>query len=87
MLVDPTQLSFITLFSGVVIFILIMFLPVLLELTKPRDSGPRKIEENGALNKYPLQLVSMEKTEEFKADLALVRKVASILSVLPNLEA
>lgn len=83
---DPTQLPFITLFCGVVIFILIMFLPAFLELRRPKDSGPRRIEENVAPSKYQAPLASMERSEEHEADSAVIKKVASILSVLPNLE-
>ena len=85
MLVDPSQLPFVTLFCGVVIFILVMFLPALLELRKPRDAGPRKIEGN-VVSRYRVQLAAIERSEEFEADLVVMKKVASILSVLPNLE-
>jgi hypothetical protein len=83
---DFTQLSFITLFFGVVIFILVMFLPAFLELRKPKDAGPRRIEEKVVSSKYQVQLASIERSEDTKADLAVIKKVANILSVLPNLE-
>jgi hypothetical protein len=83
---DPAQLSFITLFSGVVIFILIMFLPAFLELRRLNDSGPRKIEDNAVPRKHRMQLVSIERSEEVEADPVVLRKVATILSVLQNLE-
>lgn len=86
MLGDTTQLSFITLFFGVVMFILVMFLPALLELRKPRDAGPRRIEGNVVSSKYQVQLASIERPEENEADLALIKRIVNILSVLPNLE-
>jgi hypothetical protein len=86
MLGDPTQLSFITLFFGVVTFILVMFLPAFLELRKPKDAGPRRIERNVVSSKYQVQLASIEGTEENEADLALIKRIVNILSVLPNLE-
>jgi len=86
MLGDPTQLSFITLFFGVVMFILVMFLPAFLELRKPKDAGPRRIEGNVVSSKYQVQLASIERTEENEADLALIKRIVNILSVLPNLE-
>lgn len=86
MLGDPTQLPFIALLFGVVIFILVMFLPASLELGKPKDAGPRRIEENIVPSKYQVQLASMEKSGGAEADLALIKKIANILSALPNLE-
>jgi hypothetical protein len=83
---DPVQLPFIMLFSGVVIFILIMFLPAFLELRRPNDSGPRRIGENAAPDRHKMQLASLERTERYEVDQAVLKKVASILSVLPNLE-
>jgi hypothetical protein len=86
MLGDFTQLPFITLFFGVVTFILVMFLPAFLELRKPKDAGPRRIEENVVSRKYQVQLASIERSEDTEADLAVIKKVANILSALPNLE-
>ena len=86
MLVDLAQLPFVTLFCGVVIFILVMFLPAFLELRRPKDSGPRRIDENVLLSKYPVELAPLERGEETKPDLAVLNKIANILSVLPNLE-
>ena len=83
---DFAQLPLITLFFGVVTFILVMFLPAFLELRKPKDAGPRRIEENVVWSKYHVQLASMERSEDTEAELAVIRKVANILSALPNLE-
>lgn len=83
---DPTQLPFITLFSGIVIFILIMLVPAFLELRNPKDPGPRRIEGKAAPSKYQLLLVSMEENEKTEANLDVIRKVSRILSILPNLE-
>jgi hypothetical protein len=67
-------------------FILVMFLPAFLELRKPKDAGPRRIEGNVVSSKYQVQLASIERTEETEADLALIKRIVNILSVLPNLE-
>lgn len=56
MLGDPTQLPFITFFSGVVIFISIMFLLAFPELRKPKDAGSRKTEENVVSSENHVQL-------------------------------
>jgi hypothetical protein len=86
MLGDPTQLPFITILFAVVIFILVTFLPAFLELRKSKDPGPRRVEEDVVLSKYQVELASLERSEETEADLAVIKKIANILSALPNLE-
>jgi len=81
---SPTMFTAVAL--GVVMFVLFMFLPALLELIKPRDAGPRKIIEDTSGDRK-LKITSMEETEEIEVDQAIVKRVSSILSVLPNLEA
>jgi hypothetical protein len=78
--------TFVALAFGVVIFILLMFLPALLELRKPRDAGPRKIMNDVATCESQMKIASMERAEEIEVDQALVKKMANVLSVLPNLE-
>jgi hypothetical protein len=87
MLGDPTQLPFVTIFFGVVTFILVMFLPAFLELKKSRDSEPRRSEESFASRKYEVQLASIERSEEIETDMDLMKKMSNVLSALPNLEA
>ena len=86
MLGDPTQLPFITILFAVVISILVTFLPAFLELRKPKDPEPRRVEEDVVSSKYQVELASLERSEETEADLAVIKKIANILSALPNLE-
>jgi hypothetical protein len=84
---DPTSvMMFVTLASGVVVFILVMFLPALFELRNPKDSGPRKLLDESLDAVSQMKIASLERGEETLADPALVKKVASVLSVLPDLE-
>jgi len=65
---------------------LVMFLPALVELRKPKDAGPRRISEEPDQLPPQIKLASMERTEQFKIDQALAKKIVKIISVLPNLE-
>jgi hypothetical protein len=89
MLMSPDTtpvMMFIALASGVVVFILVMFLPALFELRNPKDSGPRKIMDGALEALSQMKIASLERGEETQVDQALVKKVASVLSVLPDLE-
>jgi len=89
MLMNPDTtpvMMFVTLASGVVVFILIMFLPAIFELTNPKDSGPRKITDEAFDAVFQMKIPSLERSEETRPDQTLVKKVASALSVLPDLE-
>jgi len=74
--------STVMLFFGVITFIIIMLLPALMELKKPKDAGPKMLESDvdSGIN----LLVDMETSVKF--DLALVRRVAEIIAILPSLE-
>jgi len=73
---------------GIPILILIMLLPALLELKKPKDGGPRMIMEN--VSEVQIQIVRMiliaNIENEQRFDSALIRPLAKIIAVLPNLE-
>jgi len=89
MLMSPDTtpvMMFIALASGVVVFILVMFLPALFELRNPKDSGPRKIMDGASEALSQMKISSLERGEETQVDRALVKKIASVLSVLPDLE-
>jgi len=87
MLENLAPTTFVTLAFGVVNFILLMFLPALLELRKPRDAGPRKIMNDVPTGESQKKIISMERAEEIEVDQALAKKMANVLSILPNLEA
>jgi hypothetical protein len=86
MLENLALTTFVALAFGVVIFILLMFLPALVELRKPRDAGPRKIMDDVIIGESQMKIASIEKSEEIEIDQALFKKMANVLSVLPNLE-
>ena len=88
MIPNPTPTMFIMLILGVSIFIFIILLPALFELKIPKDAGPRVIMDNILLvqpqtRKITL-MVNLEEGQKF--DQTLAKKIAYIISVLPNLE-
>ena len=70
------------------ILILVMFLPALLELKKPKDSGPRMImgTDPGVNMRllHVIPFVSME--DEQKFDKSLIQTLAGIIEILPSFE-
>jgi hypothetical protein len=73
---------------GTPILILIMFLPAVLELRKPKDGGPRMIMDDVLEVRMQLAgavpLVDIE--EEKRFDSSLIRPLAKIIEALPSLE-
>ena len=73
---------------GIPILILIMLLPALLELKKPKDGGPRMILDN--ISEVQIQIMRMipiaSIEDEQKFDSALIQSLAKIIEVLPSLE-
>ena len=84
-----TLTTFIMLILGVSILISIMFLPALFELKKHRDAGPRLIMNDAPVMQTQMReavlIVNLE--EEHRFDQVLVKKMADVMAVLPNLEA
>ncbi|MGB9676421.1 MAG: hypothetical protein ACPL0C_04465 [Candidatus Bathyarchaeales archaeon] len=81
---NPTEFSAIMI--GIATFIFIMLLPALIEVKRPKDAGPRIIENSGIatqINEKPL--FNMDDEQHF--DEKLTQKVAEILNLLNNLEA
>ncbi len=74
--------SAVMLFFGVITFIIIMLLPAIMELKKPRDAGPKILEdyEQNGIN----LLRDMETS--VKIDWTIIRQVAEIIAILPSLE-
>jgi len=72
---------------GVSTFIFIMLLPALLELKRHKDAGPRIIADDAhfiQLRIRSMPLVNVEEEQRF--DQVLVKRIADIIAVLPNLE-
>jgi len=89
MVPNPTSTTLIMLILGVLAFIVIMLLPALIELKRPKDAGPRAIMDNVVAIQSRIreitQIVNVEEEQGF--DQALVNKIADIIAVLPSLEA
>jgi hypothetical protein len=73
---------------GIPILILIMLLPALLELKKPKDGGPRMILDN--ISEVQIQIMRMipiaSIEDEQKFESALIQTLAKIIEVLPSSE-
>lgn len=74
--------SAVILFFGVLTFIIIMLLPAIMELKKPKDAGPKMLEDD--VQHETNLLVNIE--SDVKFDWAIVKRVAEIIAILPNLE-
>jgi len=84
---DSAPTNFVILLLGASAFFLIMLLPALVELKKPKDPGPRRILQEDALNQPGISLFPLEKKEEItESDLALAKSIMKVISFLPNLE-
>jgi hypothetical protein len=70
------------------ILLLIMFLPTILELKKPKDEGPRmimgSIPEVKTRTVHVIHIANIEKEQKF--DISLIQTMAKIIEVLTNLE-
>jgi len=82
--------SIITLFLAVLTFLIVMLMPALFELKKPKDAGPRIMLEDTLYSKIlnaspniPLLDVDDEKVE---LDQEIIKRMAKVLAVLPRLE-
>jgi hypothetical protein len=68
--------------------VLLLFLPAIIELKKPKDGGPRLIEENLPRSLFQLsgivRIVDIDKAQ--KLDGLVVRSMAKAIDFLPNLE-
>jgi hypothetical protein len=88
MIADVAPTTLITLIIGVSTFIIITFLPALLELKRPRDAGPRAMADGGVAAQSQEQVRSLTELEEqVETGQVLARKIADVISVLPDLEA
>ena len=85
----PNPTSIITILAlGTPILILIMFLPAILELRKPKDGGPRMIMDG--IPEAPFQVMAvfpiLNIEEEQRFDSSLLGSLAKIIGFLPSLE-
>ena len=81
----PDQISLIaTLIATTAIIIVLFFLPALIELKKPKDAGPRLIDDN--IPKIRISTLKVPITEQ-KFTYQSTTKTADSLYTLPNSEA
>jgi hypothetical protein len=75
------------LLAGTPAIFLIMFLPAFLELRRPRDRGPRRIQaaNNKGFSTFSnIEMSNLE--EEFRCDGALILLLERVMTVLPSLD-
>lgn len=82
---NPNPTEFSALIIGIATFIFIMLLPALIEIKKPKDAGPRIIENSNIIPQTK-ERVLFNIEDEHHFDQQLTKKVAGILSFLHNLE-
>jgi hypothetical protein len=85
----PNLTSIITiLIVATPVLILILFLPAIIELKRPKDRGPRMImAEIPAVTLSSIHAIAITNMEyEQKFDSSLTQPMAKIIAVLPNLE-
>lgn len=80
MVPNPTPDSVITLFLGVLTFIVIMLLPAIIELKKPKD--PAVLYDLDMRINYIID----EYGEEPKLNRSILKELSAILAILPSLE-
>ena len=85
----PNLTSMITiLIVATPVLILILFLPAIIELKKPKDQGPRMImagiPEMTLSSIHVIPITNMEYEQKF--DRSLIQPMAKIIAVLPSLE-
>lgn len=79
--------SLVTLIAIITMTFLLMYLPAIIELRKPKDSGPRLINDNIAKIKISaLEIPIANIEEEQKFDDQLTISIASFFFPIPNLE-
>jgi len=84
-MIQPSPITFILLSLGVLTFLILIFLPFILELKKPKNAGPRLILDDIPILKQlqmvlKVPIVNME--EEFRAN----HKTISTIAFLTDLE-
>lgn len=73
---------------GIPVLILVMLLPAILELKKPKDEDPRRIMDD--ISEAQIQIMRMTHIvnieSEQRFDRGIIQPLAKIIAVLPNLE-
>lgn len=77
--------------GGVAATMLLMFLPAIVELWKPKDAGPRLIAENFTTSALTLNNLSLMRNiqpdlTDIECEMGITKVYAKTLVFLPNLE-
>lgn len=83
---NPNMFSIMTVFFGVLLFIVFTFLPSIIELKRPKDPGPRVIKEYDLISLHDLDMKKVWEENEVKVNLSAFKEVGAILAFLPDLE-
>jgi hypothetical protein len=76
-----------TLTAIATITFLLMFLPAIIELKKPKDAGPRLINDNIAkirISTLKIPITNIEEEQKFDSQSTI--NIASFIYLIPNLE-
>ncbi|MCX6643934.1 MAG: hypothetical protein NT043_01825 [Candidatus Bathyarchaeota archaeon] len=76
-----------TLIAIATITFLLMFLPAIIELKKPKDAGPRLINDNIAkirISTLKIPITNIEEEQKFDSQSTI--NIASFIYLIPNLE-
>jgi hypothetical protein len=76
-----------TLIAITTITFLLMFLPAVIELKKPKDAGPRLINDNIAkirISTLKIPITNIEEEQKFDSQSTI--NIASFIYLIPNLE-
>ena len=76
-----------TLTAIATITFLLMFLPAVIELKKPKDAGPRLINDNIAkirISTLKIPITNIEEEQKFDSQSTI--NIASFIYLIPNLE-
>lgn len=83
----PGSYTLVTLIAITTITFLLMFLPAIIELKKPKDEGPRRINDNIAkirISTLKIPITNIEEEQKFDSQSTI--NIAIFLFLFPNLE-
>lgn len=87
MLMIQISYTLATLIAITTITFLLMFLPAIIELKKPKDAGPRLINDNIAkirISTLKIPITNIEEEQKFDSQSTI--NIASFIYLIPNLE-
>jgi Trk-type K+ transport system membrane component len=87
MLMIQSSYTLATLIAITTITFLLMFLPAIIELKKPKDAGPRLINDNIAkirISTLKIPITNIEEEQKFDSQSTI--NIASFIYLIPNLE-